>query len=567
MKIKELHIENFRNLDGLTVDFSLSINYIIGENNIGKSNLLYCLNKVFNGKSFEKDDFKDENKSIKIKFTLSITDNEIGIFADLTDPNNANCVNIYGCQENCDEYLKFYHCESDEPISNSLIKKINIISYDSLRNPKNELDFSKTKGAGLFLNYIINDYIDKKDDNKSYLKKGAVSDLKKHTSKVLDKLSVFERFKICPQIEEDSKGLLSRILMLKDSNNMELSKTGYGVQFNMLIILSILEKIINFAKKRNDENIFSTILIFDEPEIHLYPYLQRTLVKDISRIANGEDENFNKLLKELFNIEKIDGQVIIATHSPNIIENDYKKIVRLYKNGNSVSGVSGNIVELNSKDEKQLNMQFEYVKEAIFAKSVIIVEGESEFGCFNEFAQKMEIDFDRSAIALIKANGANSVIPLMNMFDAFGIKCVGVIDLDKKSETQAELFEDRYYTKSKCFDSEIVEHLISKEKYDKLEKIQSMFDEKGVERIIQKSKLEQIVKKFDYKNVPIIKDYKFNELTAGSDLYKVMYVAWFDLNKGILLGKIIGNVLDEDEIPCCYRHAIKKVKELAEINE
>lgn len=566
MKIKKIKIENFRNLDQLVVDFSSTINYIVGENNVGKSNLLCCLNKVFNAKSFEKKDFKDVDKEIKIDFTLSLNDDEVGIFDDLIDPENSNIINIYARQENYEEYLKFYHKETDEPISNSLIRKTNIISYDSLRNPKNELDFSKTKGAGLFLNYIVGNYVDKKGSNVSYLKKREVQGLEKYTKSTLENLSVFERFNISPEMEGDVKELLSRILVLKDNNNMELSETGYGVQFNMLIILSIFEKIIDFAKKRKEEKTFSTILIFDEPEIHLYPYLQRTIVKDILKIAKGEDKRFNKILKDLFNIDKIDGQVIIATHSSNIIEKDYKKIIRLFSNNNLVEGISGESLELSEKDNKQLEMQFEYVKEAIFAKSVIIVEGESEFGCFNKFAEKMDIDFDRSSIALIKANGANSIISLMNMFNSFGIQSVGVIDKDKESETQSEVHSNRFYTTSKCFDSEIVENIINKGRYEKLEKILLAYDQQGVERNIQKGKLQKVINNFKYEEVTVDKDYRFNQVSKDNKIYKVMYVAWFENNKGVLLGKVIGDLLSKDEIPVCYQNAIKKVKELSDTN-
>jgi len=45
-----------------------------------------------------------------------------------------------------------------------------------------------------------------------------------------------------------------------------------------------------------------------------------------------------------------------------------------------------------------------------------------------------------------------------------------------------------------------------------------------------------------------------------------MYVSWFSLNKGILLGKTIGSYLDKKNIPVCYVKAIKKVKEYADEN-
>ena len=37
-----------------------------------------------------------------------------------------------------------------------------------------------------------------------------------------------------------------------------------------------------------------------------------------------------------------------------------------------------------------------------------------------------------------------------------------------------------------------------------------------------------------------------------------MYVTWFEINKGILLGKIIGTELLKKDIPLCYVKAIRK---------
>ena len=57
MKIRKVWVDNFRNLNNLTIEFHELSNYLIGENNLGKSNFLDILNCVFNGKKFEDEDF------------------------------------------------------------------------------------------------------------------------------------------------------------------------------------------------------------------------------------------------------------------------------------------------------------------------------------------------------------------------------------------------------------------------------------------------------------------------------------------------------------------------------
>lgn len=564
MEITYIKIINYRNLNGLEVNINQDINFIVGENNIGKSNFQNCLLKILSGKAFQKEDFTDESQRIVVEMTFHLNEEEIGIFDDLVDPMNREMINIISIQENPDEYIKYYHKETGETIPSSLIKRVNIISYDSLRNPKNEIDFGKTKGAGAFLNFIVRKYITDYMGG-GILKKSEVKKAEKYISNSLGNLVAFNRFGIKPKVDADDAEILSRVLLLKDSNDIDIPENGYGVQFNLLIMLSLLEKIIEFRKKAQAvETEFSALLVFDEPEIHLHPYLQRTLIKDIYRLATGQDEQFNNLLEEYFGITKISAQIIITTHSPNILGDDYSKIIRMYKTADYTAAVSCANMILDVREKKQLLMQFEYIKEAIFARAAIIVEGESEFGSFKLFAETLGVDFDKDGIALIKAGGADSILPIIKLFNKLAIKAVGVIDNDKKIEKNLPDEEYLFYTKSKCFDSEIVKRVIHNKRYDILETILTEFDSQGRNRCIQQQKLKDTIQTFSYKRVNADKSYKFMDVDITNTLYEVMYVSWFSICKGILLGKTIGQNLDKKNIPICYINAIKKVKEYAD---
>lgn len=564
MEITFIKIINYRNLNGLEVDINKDINFIVGENNIGKSNFQNCLLKVLSCKSFQKEDFTDETQKISVEMSFHLNSDEIGIFDDLVDPMNREMINIVSLQESPDEYIKYYHKETGETIPNSLIKRVNVISYDSLRNPKNEINFSKTNGAGAFLNFVVKKYIDCYDGS-GILKKSEVKKVEKYILNSLGNLTAFNRFGIKPKVEIDEVDVLSRVLLLKDENNINIPENGYGVQFNILIMLSLLEKIIEFRKRAKDTDTeFSALLIFDEPEIHLHPYLQRTLIKEIYRLALGQDVKFNNLLREYFGITKISAQIIITTHSPNMLDDDYTKIIRMYKKDDFTAAVSCASLMLNSKEKKQLLMQFEYIKEAVFSRAAIIVEGESEFGSFKLFAETIGVDFDKEGIALIKAGGADSILPIIKLFNKLAIKAVGVIDNDKKIEKSLPDEEFLFYTKSKCFDSEVVKRVIHNKSYDILETILDEYDSQSNNRCIQQKKLNDIIQMFKYKKLNADKNYRFKDVGTTNPLYEVMYVSWFSINKGILLGKTIGAHLDKKNIPVCYVKAIKKVKEYAD---
>ena len=112
MRIIRLEIHNFRNLDGVIVSFDEDCNFIVGENNLGKSNLLHLLDTIFSRRSFGDEDFKDITKSIEVVLRLKLMEIEIGHFQDLFDIDDYTTVNIICRQVNIDDNIEFSHLET-----------------------------------------------------------------------------------------------------------------------------------------------------------------------------------------------------------------------------------------------------------------------------------------------------------------------------------------------------------------------------------------------------------------------------------------------------------------------
>lgn len=64
--------------------------------------------------------------------------------------------------------------------------------------------------------------------------------------------------------------------------------------------------------------------------------------------------------------------------------------------------------------EKHLIMHFPEAKEALYARCIILVEGETEHGSFSGFGKKLGVDFDYFGICLINARGESSISKLQN---------------------------------------------------------------------------------------------------------------------------------------------------------
>ena len=71
MKIKAIRkIENYRNLSSQSIQFDENVNFIIGENEIGKTNILELISRFFIEKHFLESDYYDLSKPVKITFEL-----------------------------------------------------------------------------------------------------------------------------------------------------------------------------------------------------------------------------------------------------------------------------------------------------------------------------------------------------------------------------------------------------------------------------------------------------------------------------------------------------------------
>ncbi len=581
MKIISLKIKNYRNLSGLEIQLNPNNNFIVGENNLGKSNFLQLLSTVFTRKSFYQDDFTQITNPIEVDFTLQLEEVEIGIFDDLFDPADENKINIKAIQNTIDDPIDFWHLESNTRIPASMVKFLNFLYYDSVRNPSNELSFEKNKGVGKFLHHIIIKHLESSGKTEGdFIDEQKTDDLAESVNSVISKIKAFKRYSISAEVERDVESLLSRILILKDGNGKYVHQSGYGVQFLAIITLAILQKILETTEFRRDKGIFeynepegdggvkkaiSLVIGFDEPEIHLHPFLQRSLVKYINKILNNLEEDFSELLQSIFGLNKVIGQSIIATHSPNIILNDYSEVMRFYKDGSNVLVVSGTQILIDDKLKKHLDMQFPFLKEAFFARFVIVVEGVTEYSALPAFAMKLGYDLDENGISVIQAGGKASVDPILILLEKFKIPCIGVVDKDEDSISTNPSIRQ---TTKRDFEVEIISFLLESDKENVLKKIVETYTGSPVNKhsgeiiysTFDTGRLEKVKKKYPVFIPPqtvIPGNLRLSAIPkAETDLKKLWYLTWFLKNKDIVLGGLIGEYLTETDIPAVYKDII-----------
>jgi putative ATP-dependent endonuclease of OLD family len=159
MKITQVKVYNYRNIDGITANFNSECNYIIGENNLGKSNFLALLGTVCSGKGFEDNDFLNSDKPIEIELEIKLLPNEQGFFGDNFSPDDASLLKIRYRQTIKEAYPTIVSADTNESIQPRLIKKIHYLKYETTAIPSRELRIDTQNGAGLLINGIIARFI------------------------------------------------------------------------------------------------------------------------------------------------------------------------------------------------------------------------------------------------------------------------------------------------------------------------------------------------------------------------------------------------------------------------
>lgn len=474
MYVSEIvEITNYRNLTGKTVKFNETLNFLIGENNIGKTNILELIYIFLSVGKFTESDFTDVMQPIRIKLRIKYSDEEIGYFEDNFDVDDSRTITLIAVQDSVDERINYYHDTPNQTrISSATIKRMNILYYYAQRMPSKEVDFRKTSGSGKVLNYLIQHSMEHSGmQEKDILKKTKLKSIVKDVNKQIKSLNTITGDNVSAYVDTGVDKLVCRLLGLGDENGRELSSLGEGIQYAFNILLQIIEIIHNVKMTRkqedfeerlvnkNNKKLFPLFLVLDEPEIHQHPYRQRSLIKKIEALINNENFEFVNLLEELFDIDGLTGQIFIATHSPNVLLNDYRQFIRIYKNpenSNRLKIVSGMDVVIDDKLYKHMLHNFIYLKEAMFSKYIVFVEGDTENGAIPVFAERMGIDMDEKGIGVIKLDGADSVKRCMELYKEFGIKSIAIIDKDKKANYASEI--GIYFTKANDYEEDVYDN-------------------------------------------------------------------------------------------------------------
>ena len=562
MKIKYIHIKNFRILKDTKIDLDKDLSVIIGKNNTGKTSLLLILDKFLSNnphfvkEDFNKDIWKITNPFISLElcieyndiddllllnpFFCSLDTDDSIIFLEFryeTSKKSFTLDNLNkGSKLNDNFQLNVYSKEKKEEqyFNKCDIKDVlKLINFKYIRASRCIKEQENNNISNLARNYYEKNSKDKPND--SYINKFNEIILKVNTELTNRYKDFFNPFfntmsdfnfkaingqnnlSVKSNIEINSLVSDSTSIIYKENNeDCEIPESYNGLGYTNLLFLCL--KIKDFCDMFKEEQKTINLLFIEEPEAHMHPQMQYIFMENITEFITKQ------------NISNL--QNIITSHSPYIIAKTYFSNLK-YFNFEKDSIKASNFNELEKKENKD-NIKFikKYLEigkyEMFFADYIIIVEGNTEKILMPYFIKKINKDLLNKNISIIQIGGAYAH-KFKDFLDFLKIKTLIITDLDfkidedtKKTIEGYDNIKNKFTTNQSLITltngNNIIENIIEKIKcFNKNNNLHLITQTKYEDGYICRSFEEDFIKSnFDFfkenkKNILILNDIKFNK--------------------------------------------------------
>ncbi|MEQ9358455.1 ATP-dependent nuclease [Coleofasciculus chthonoplastes] len=329
----------------------------------------------------------------------------------------------------------------------------------------------------------------------------------------------------------------------RGAQTFPLARHGMGTR--SLAVLLTFRAYMTWRKRDVQDGTVHPMLGLEEPEAHLHPQAQRALFEQIKQIP---------------------GQRIVSTHSPYIASQAQISTFRHFrKNGADTIVTQLDTSSLMEEDQRKIERMVMNTRgDLLYARAVILFEGETEEQALPEFAEKYwELQPNALGISLIGVGGYGKYLPFLRLVSNFGIPWYILSDAEDLAINRVESALQKIGISDYSQHSNILflspgdnfESYLVHEGYGDV--IQTMLDtcneKTGYLREYMKDKHGQNLTK------KIIRDYK----SEGGDIRAMIDILSGDKTKyGLPLAQAITNLTDKNRrFPCKIRQLFEQVSD------